>query len=297
MKIKVVCNYMGDDQIYHICNDMWNMRGEHDLTWGDDYTHLIIFNDYNRHAIKIPKENVFGFVSESYWAYFFNKQLPEFCNKVFQHEPEKWPYDNVVKMPFISHHHLYLNDGRCKINKGWTKNVLDNAKDYVKDRKLSIIVSNHGDSDQTKVVGTNYLKRQAFVKQLMDSDLDFDMYGRNWWDYVSDKRYKGSISGKLQGLENYEYSICLENTDVNGMITEKIMDAVLCNTIPIYNGNRGISEFYPECYEYMEYENGVDRVREIISSGKTWRDYPFDEMKHAYLETYNPFNIIKKYAN
>ena len=47
MKFKFVCNYNSDYNIYTIAKDICNIDNEFDMTYGNDYTHLIIFNSYN----------------------------------------------------------------------------------------------------------------------------------------------------------------------------------------------------------------------------------------------------------
>ena len=56
MKIKVVCNYDSDYNIYRIVNDIWNIDNKYQLTYDNDYDILIIFNSYNVGNIKINKK-------------------------------------------------------------------------------------------------------------------------------------------------------------------------------------------------------------------------------------------------
>ena len=92
---------------------------------------------------------------------------------------------------------------------------------------------------------------------------------------------------------DYKYTICLENSPISGNITEKFIDAILCDTIPIYNGHKDIEKFYPNSCEYLEYDGKeIDRIKEIINNQKTSSDYSFDKSKDLYLNSYNPIKII-----
>jgi len=133
----------------------------------------------------------------------------------------------------------------------------------------------------------------------MNSDLEFDMYGLGWhmndgygW-HINDSRFKGPLVNKIDGIANYKYTIALENSPVSGEVTEKFIDAILCNTIPIYNGNRDIEKYYPNSCEYLDYDgNEINRIRAIINSNRTVRDYSFDDAKNRYFNVYNPIKII-----
>lgn len=49
---------------------------------------------------------------------------------------------------------------------------------------------------------------------------------------------------KQDGLAPYKFSVVIENTQEPNYFTEKIVDAVLCETVPIYWGCPNIAEFF-----------------------------------------------------
>ena len=55
-----------------------------------------------------------------------------------------------------------------------------------------------------------------------------------------------SIPEKWEGLAPYRFSIVLENHQAPKVLTEKIVDAFLCLTVPIYWGDPGIGELFPK---------------------------------------------------
>lgn len=287
MIIKIVCNWNSDYNIYNIVNDIWNINNDYELTYGDDYTHLIIFNRYDRNNIKVPKENVFGFIHEPYWSNFYDKNLPSYCNKVFNWQPSNFPqYNNVIKMPFVCIHHLFpkpIETHELAYVKDNTKNILNT--DFVKNKKLSIIVSN-----------ISQYKRYKFVEDLLKTDIDFDMYGAGW--ELNDSRYKGRVLNKIDGLKNYKYSIALENTSLSGYISEKFIDPILCDTIPIYYGHPDVFDYYPNSCEYLDLDdNPTDRLKFILNNEKEYKNYDIDNAKKLYINEYNPIKIIKNHVN
>ena len=297
MKIKFVAGWNTDYNMYLFYNDIWNMDGRYDdiLTYKDDYTHLVIINGVDNSKYRINKETTYGIMEAPYWTTVFDKNILSYCKKIVTYEPNKYEAGRTIFCPYIGAHRLYdLENGETVPVPNTTKKLL--SQKFEKTKTLSIIVGNHGYDTRSYV---NYNHRQNLVVQLMNSDLDFDMYGAGWhmndgygW-HINDPRFKGRLINKIDGIANYKYTIALENSPVSGEITEKIIDAIICNTIPIYNGNRDIDKYYPNSCEYLEYDsNEINRIREIINSNKTVNDYSFDDALNRYFNIYNPIKII-----
>lgn len=290
MKIKFAAYWNTDHNIYSFVNDIWNMDGRYNdiLTHKDDYTHLVILNRVNNSQYRMEKDTTYGIVIEPYWSTSFDRNMLSYCKKIVTYQPEHYDAGRTIFSPLIGTHRLYDRgqDGEIIPAPNTTQNLL--SRQFNKSKLLSIIVANHGFDSRSY---TSYNNRQNLVAKLMNSDIDFDMYGLGW--NINDSRFKGPVVNKMDGIASYKYTIALENSPVRGEITEKFIDAVLCNTIPIYNGNRDIDQFYPNSCEYLEYDgNEIHRIREIISSNKTVDDYSFDAAKNCYFNIYNPIKII-----
>lgn len=292
MKIKFAGYWNSDYNIYSFINDIWNIDGKYSdkITYQEDYTHLVIMNYVDNKKYKINQEATYGIVIEPYWSENFDKNILSYCKKIVTYQPDKYDIKRTIHSPLIGTHRLYdaNKDGSGEINciAGTTKNIIE--KSINKNKKLSIIVSNIPNDSRSFA---NYRKRELLTRNLLNSDLDFDMYGRGW--NINDSRYKGPLQNKINGIIDYEYTICLENSPISGNITEKFIDAVLCNTIPIYNGHRDIEKFYPNSCEYLEYDGKeIERIKSIINNGKTYKDYSLESAKDLYLNTYNPIKII-----
>jgi len=295
MKIKFIAYFNKDKAIYNFINDIWNVDGAYDdiLTCGNDHTHLVVFC---KAKFRFPKENTYGIIMEPFWSPNFDKGLQDRCNKLLSFQPEKYPNNkNVLFHPLILTHRLYEcpYHGEIIYKENTTRDIL--KTNFVKSKKLSIILSRKPDVllSKTKYPEALYYERDQLVRKLMDSDLDFDLFGQDW--DIKDDRYKGFISNKIEGLRDYEYTIALENSNIPGYITDRISDPVLCGTIPIYNGAPDVDVHYPNSCEYLEYDgNEIERIRGIINSGKTASDYDFENTKHLFLNEYNPIRIIKQ---
>lgn len=98
-------------------------------------------------------------------------------------------------------------------------------------------------------------ERYAFAHALKNHFCDrIDLFGRETHEIV-DKR---------QALENYRFSVVVENSQHRNYFSEKIMDCFLCGTYPFYAGCPNIEEFFPENSFRRIYPSDVGRSIEII---------------------------------
>lgn len=173
-------------------------------TFGDDYDLLFIFNDWGE-VPAVPKERIYVMAQEPTWSDNYrdwNGKCAEFV------APVNGNY------PLMFYHH----------GLSWQEVEAINP---VKTKKLSFVCAKGPEG----IPGTLYEKRNELVKALIESDLDIDIYGRGW-DFDSPK-YKGPLERKADGLIDYEYSICCENSCEGFYRTEKYHDIVSCKSRPI----------------------------------------------------------------
>ncbi|PHQ28657.1 glycosyltransferase family 10 domain-containing protein [Leeuwenhoekiella nanhaiensis] len=76
----------------------------------------------------------------------------------------------------------------------------------------------------------------------------------------------GPILNKIDFIKNYRFVLSFENERFPGYLTEKIVDAFLSNSIPIYWGDPLVSKvFNPKRFiDRSEFESDEDCIREII---------------------------------
>ena len=97
-------------------------------------------------------------------------------------------------------------------------------------------------SDKLNAPGHKY--RHMLVREILKTDLDIDILGRGCKYYdISDRRLKGLFTGN-EIVDNYEYHICIENYVTKDYFSEKIMDPLLSNTVPIYLGCENIDNYF-----------------------------------------------------
>jgi len=146
----------------------------------------------------------------------------------------------------------------------------------------------------------------------------FDLYGGGWnkpkkfslkeklfgfKEYVS---YKGFVSrapgAKLKIMSKYKFNVCFENCEVEGYISEKIIDCFKAHTVPIYLGAPNIEKYIPKnCFidfrdfkdyqsllNYLEnmdentYNKYIQNGKKLLNS-KDFKDTLFEE---GFLEVF-----------
>ena len=85
------------------------------------------------------------------------------------------------------------------------------------------------------------------------------------------------IINKREFLSSYKFSIAMENSEGDGYISEKIVDAFLAGTIPIYYGDYMIDEYInPKTYILIKGEKDIlkkiEYIKEIDNNDELYRN-------------------------
>lgn len=142
-----------------------------------------------------------------------------------------------------------------------------------------------------------------------------DLYGKGWHRWWSRSAfwkpywknvlpimsiYKGPCESKFDVLSRYDFSLCLENTIMEGYITEKIFDCLYAGTIPLYLGAPDISTSIPpeafiDCRNYKSWtdmwkhvsEFSMSRKQEIREAGRDFLNGTLsDKYFHSLIEIF-----------
>lgn len=99
-----------------------------------------------------------------------------------------------------------------------------------------------------------------------------------------------SMKAKLAWLPKYKFNMCFENSSYPGYVTEKIYEAFIGGTIPIYWGSATIEvDFNPRAFlNWYDYKNDDDFLQAIIE---------LDQNEDKYKEMYMQPMFSKPYTN
>ena len=98
---------------------------------------------------------------------------------------------------------------------------------------ISMIVSN---KTGTPLQRTR-IKLAQVLQQYFGPSQKFHLFGRGVRD----------IPDKSIALDNFRFSVCMENSELPDYFTEKITDAILTETIPLYWGCTNITNYFEIC--------------------------------------------------
>ena len=77
--------------------------------------------------------------------------------------------------------------------------------------------------------------------------------------------YRGVVADKAATLAGYTFSLCFENSILEGWVTEKIFDCFYSGTIPIYLGAPDIHDWVPpDCFVDARTFSGYDELRSYL---------------------------------
>jgi len=98
--------------------------------------------------------------------------------------------------------------------------------DLAKTKNMSLIASEKRDHEGHQL-------RHRLVEYVQANDLDVAVLGRGYSPFTA----------KSCGLAPYRFSVVIENVREKNYFSEKLIDAVLCETVPIYWGCPNIGDF------------------------------------------------------
>ena len=117
----------------------------------------------------------------------------------------------------------------------------------------------------------NHRKRLAFLKQIQDSPLTVDVYGRDLPSWCDNG---GRLNNKLHGMAPYYYNLAIENyADNDWYVSEKLWDALLAWCLPIYFGGPAADKLLPPGsflrLPSMD-EKGLQYIQEVTATADAW---------------------------
>lgn len=194
--------------------------------------------------------------------------------------------------------------------------------DKEKRKKLITLIAGNKNCSHPKELYSERIKSIRWFEK--NHPEDFDYYGIGWdysislwWQKVFKKLkllslipkspslcYRGKVASKFETLKNYQFSICYENgRDIDGYITEKIIDCFVSGNIPVYWGPTNIENHIPqntfikridfktheELYSYLKNMN-LEMIQEYQ---KNIHDFLKSDMGYRFSNEYFVEVIIK----
>ena len=172
------------------------------------------------------------------------------------------------------------------------------------DRPREVSIKRELASKRYAPIGADLYLERLRVAAHFAGRADFDVYGQGWQRrHLAVPRrlheavlraYRGPVAEKLATLEQYRFSLCLENSVFEGYVSEKIFDCFFSGTIPIYLGAPDIERLVPreafidlrDFRDYRDLEIFLDGLDE--SSQRHYLDAAADFVRSS---AYTPFTV------
>ncbi len=164
-----------------------------------------------------------------------------------------------------------------------------NYESHRKSRLLSAVVS-------SKSYFPPQLERQKFVAQYLSRIVGFDHFGRGPF---TGPAYRGAIADKADALLLYRYTFAAENWREPNYFTEKLLDAIVCETLCFYDGCPNIELYIDPAVlvriDTRQPEEALAIVQSVIA-GETWKERidAIRAQKERLRTELNPLEIIRK---
>lgn len=312
-KIKLVCWWTDDESLKNrLINQFvpYDDFNEYEFVTNNDFDYLIVFGRTDFTQYNIPSNKIISFSQEPLWSPNDSKNLHEYSK-----------YVNVSDLNFYSKSENYMEcllpmfyGGRGEFDERkdfyWSKKLRFDDLSLNKNKGISFIVTknycswyDHFNKENSEII---YEKRTKLGELISKKMTDVHIFGTYWEN--NNVNVFGECWNKRVGLNEYKFSICVENTIQKNYISEKFWDCVLTDTIPIYLGCSNIEDYVPSncfinLYEYKDsYENMMNVIDQVNNNSyELYEKYipNLKKLKEDFFtnETFNVWYKIKGIIN
>ena len=227
--IKIFSDYCSTDAIVSEYFNMYKLFYDSDynikykFTHDNNYTHAILLNKAMP-ELSIPKENVVGGVNNG-WAVAmgFIEYVKKCVGKYYIGNKYDLPDEFVEGCGYLGH-------------------IPISKTPLCKTKIMSLMISQ---KDWT--YGHRY--RHQLAKVIMDNNLPIDIHGRGCKLFEPNNALKGEFADNSRLVDEYLFTIAVENTNHPHYFSEKVIDPLIRGTNVIYLG----SQFGPVRKLYSTY--------------------------------------------
>lgn len=177
-----------------------------------------------------------------------------------------------------------------------------------KTKKLCCMVASNKSS---RIKNSGYKFRYNVIRYFENINDEFDLYGFGWesnygilsllksifrgkkYVFNQPKNYKGVISEKIELYSNYKFVFAIENLlDYKGYVTEKLIEVLLSESVPIYNGENIIGCQIPDdIYIDINKFSNLDELYKFIKlmDYETYFSYIYRKMRYIQSDEFKCF--------
>ena len=262
--------------------NIFKINSKEDIIWD-----LVVVYDCILDSVSIKhKKNGLLFISgEPPMVGVYSKLfLNQFDYIISSHTKIKYPQNYFLQQSLPWYYgYDFANDS---IN--YTFNDLENRDPFIKKaKKISFITTNRN-------FLPGHILRVKFLEEIQKKYSDYvDIYGIGFHP----------INDKAEAIDPYCFSICIENSNIDNYWTEKIADAFLGYSVPIYYGCKNISSYFSTdsfiAIDLKDKKATFSQIEKIIQNTKMIYNEKLSaliESRKKCLYEYNVFFSIVSFA-
>ena len=240
-----------------------------------NYDWLVIIDDMPKiihkrvETLACPKENTILVTTEPTTITRYGRAFAKQFHYLITNQDEKvLPHPNAIRSQ--------------------TGNVWYYGKDYDavvsvshpnKTKKISTVCSNKQQGH------TIHKLRYEFTKIMEERIPELERFGRGFkW-----------IETKAEALDDYEFHVAIENHFAPHVWTEKLADAFLGLTVPIYYGCPNVYDYFPKesliQIDLYDVEGSIAKIKEIIATEGEY-ERRLDAVKEARRRVIEEYNLL-----
>lgn len=135
-----------------------------------------------------------------------------------------------------------------------------------------------------------YSKRRKVARWFHDhAETRMDVFGM---PAMRTPNYRGFCEDKAETFSRYRYALCFENTYhplwTRGYLTEKILDCMAAQTIPVYYGCSNIEELVPtDCFIDFRQLSSLEQLDDMLQSMTDEEYLGYAARMREFVEKYN----------
>lgn len=145
----------------------------------------------------------------------------------------------------------------------------------------------------------SHRQRLDFLKQLQDSEVPVDLYGR---DLPAWANSSGELKNKWYGMAPYYYNLAIENYAENEWyVSEKLWDSLLAWCLPIYYGGPAADQLLPPG-SFLRLpsldEKGIAYIKDVTATRDAWHEakLAIAEARQIILHKLNLLNWLSDFV-
>jgi hypothetical protein len=240
-----------------------------------EYDWLVVINDIptiipNRiETLSCPKENTILVTIEPSSITRYGRAFAKQFHYLITNQDEKvLPHPNAIR-----------SQTGCDWFYGKDFDSIVSVKNPKKTKKISTVCSNKQQGH------TLHKLRYEFTKLMEERIPELERFGRGFhW-----------IETKAEALDDYEFHVAIENHYAPDVWTEKLADAFLGFTVPIYYGCPNVFDYFPEesliQIDIHDMEGSIAKIKEIISIEGEY-ERRLDAVKEARRRVIEEYNLL-----